>query len=122
MDEAFRQLDSQLAPLPQSLRENGATIAELIPEAQGFRQQSLELGQRIRSLESTRLAAVSAIEAYRTTTTGFETMAANTTADLERSEFIAKAMLVAGCLMALITMAGFVTLGRALSGWEKERP
>lgn len=51
LDEAFAQLDQQLAPLPQGLRENAATIAALIPEADGLYRESVTMTEQIDDID-----------------------------------------------------------------------
>lgn len=118
LDEAFRDLDRQLAPLPQSLRDNAATIAELVPQADGFRDQSILLASQVRLMRTTVEDARTVIDDYRETADQVDVVVRTTTDGLGRSKLIARLLVVLVGIMSALTMAGFVVVGRALSNLE----
>lgn len=118
LDDAFRDLDQQLAPLPQSLRDNAATIAELVPQAEGFREHSILLATQVELMRTTVENARSVIDGYRLTADRVDLVVRDTTDGLGRSELIARVLVVLVGAMSVLIMAGFFVIGRALTNLE----
>jgi len=119
LDDAFRDLDQQLAPLPQSLRDNAATISELVPQAEGFRDQSLLLADQVAEINESVEEARSVIEDYRATTGQVEIVVSVATGGLQRSELVARILVVLMTCVGILTMGAFIHIGRALRQLEE---
>ncbi|HKX74663.1 MAG TPA: hypothetical protein VJR05_04660 [Acidimicrobiia bacterium] len=118
LDEAFRQLDAELAPLPQSLRDNAATIAELVPQAEGFRAEALVLSGQVEEMRANTEAARAVIENYRLTADRVEEMVVETSAGLGRSELLARVLVAALFVVSTLTTGSLIVVGRALTSLE----
>ncbi|MEX2623763.1 MAG: hypothetical protein WD651_08540 [Acidimicrobiia bacterium] len=118
LDDAFRDLDRQLASMPQSLRDNAATIGELVPQADGFRDQSTLLATQVGLMRTTVENARTVIDDYRVTTDQVDVVVRTTTDGLGRSELTARLLVVLVGVMSALTMSGFVVVGRALTTLE----
>jgi hypothetical protein len=120
LDEAFISLDEQLSPLPERLRENAATIGQLVPQAEGFRAQSTILAAQVENMRTSVDEARGAINTYRDSTDRVSVAMESTTTGLSRSENIARILLVIAGVALGTTMYGFVLVGRALSQLETD--
>jgi hypothetical protein len=118
LDEAFRQLDAQLAPLPQSLRDNAATIAGLVPQAEGFRAEALALSGQVEEMRANTEAARAVIDNYRATADRVEQMVVETESGLGRSELLARVLVVALLAVSTLTTGALIVVGRALTSLE----
>jgi hypothetical protein len=120
LDKAFITLDEQLSPLPQRLRENAATIGLLVPQAEGFRAQSMVLSAQVENMRTSVGEARTAIRNYRTSTDRVSTAMKTTATGLSRSENVARLLLVVAGIALATTMYGFVLVGRALSQLDSD--
>jgi hypothetical protein len=116
LDEAFRNLDEELAPLPQSLRDNAETIATLVPQADGFRRQALLLASQVERMSESVLDARSVIRHYRATTDQVDLVIADASNGLAGTELIARVLVLLGAATVSLAMAGLIMTGRALAG------
>jgi hypothetical protein len=115
LDEAFRNLDDELAPLPQSLRDNAETIAAVVPQADGFRRQALLLASQVERMSETVLDARSVIRQYRATTDRVDLVVADASNGLAGTELVARVLVLLGAATVSLAMAGLIMTGRALA-------
>ncbi len=118
LDDAFRQLDAELAPLAQSLRDNAVTIAELVPQAEGFRTETLLLAGQVEEMRTNVEAARAVIENYRLTADRVEEMVIDTSSGLSRSELLARVLVGALFLVSTLTTGALIVAGRAMASIE----
>lgn len=119
LDEAFAELDRQLATLPEGLRENADIIAQLIPEADGFHQETVVLSDQIEVMRLSVEEARSVIDDYRSQTARLDAVVQETAAGLDQGAFLAHLLVVLGGALAAIAMSGLILAGRAISSLEK---
>lgn len=122
LDEGFRSLDEQLATLPQSLRDNAATIGELVPQAEGFRQQAVLLAGQVDKMSETVSEARTVIQQYRSTTDQLDLVIRDATSGLARTELMARVLVLLMAVMVVLAMGGLLIVGRALSELEGPAP
>ena len=96
LDEAFAELDRQLAPLPESLRGNAEIIAELIPEADGFHRETVALTEQIEMIRLSVVEARAVIDDYRSQTVRLDAVVRETTDDLSQGSFLARVVVLLG--------------------------
>lgn len=119
LDEAFAELDRQLAPLPEGLRENAAIIANLIPEADGFFQETMTLTEQIETIRLSVLEARSVIDDYQSQAARLDAVVQDTAAGLDQGAFFSRLLVVLGGALAVIAMSGLIVAGRAITQLEE---
>jgi hypothetical protein len=119
LDEAFAELDRQLAPLPESLRANAEIIANLIPEADGFHQETLTLTDQIEMMRISVVEARSVIDDYQSQTVRLDAVVQDTAAGLDQGAFLSRLLVVLGGALAVIAMSGLIVAGRAIAALEE---
>jgi hypothetical protein len=119
LDEAFVELDRQLAPLPEGLRANAAIIANLIPEADGFFQETVTLMDQIETIRLSVVDARSVIEDYRSQAGRLDAVVQETTAGLDQGAFLSRLLVVLGGVLAVVAMSGLIAAGRAIAALEE---
>ena len=122
LDEAFADLDRQLEPLPETLRENAGVIAGLIPEAQGFQSQTEELTAQVEEIRTSVDSAGRLIDQYRTQAESLDSLVADTDADLGRSALLVRLLVVGAGILAAAAMGGLLIAGRAITALESLEP
>ncbi|MDP3984193.1 MAG: hypothetical protein Q8Q52_04205 [Acidimicrobiia bacterium] len=120
LDEAFSELDRQLAPLPAGLRANADIIANLIPEADGFYRETVVLTGQIEQIRRSVEEARAFIDEYRSQATRFDTVVKETAASLDQSALLARMLVALGGALAMIAMIGLVLTGRAITSLERQ--
>ena len=120
LDEAFAELDRQLAPLPESLRGNAAIIAQLIPEAGGFHRETLALTEQIELIRASVVEARSVIDDYRSQTVRLDAVVRETTDNLNQGSLLARVVVLLGGTLAALMAIGLVLTGRALAALEEQ--
>lgn len=118
LDEAFSELDLQLAPLPASLRANAAVMADLVPEVQGFRVQTELLAVQMREIQLTVEEAGAIIERYQSQADRFDEVLRDAQADLGRSALLVRVLVILAGVLAMTAMGGLVAAGRAIAALE----
>lgn len=118
LDEAFADLDRQLEPLPETLRANAGVIAGLIPEAQGFQQQTEELTGQVEEIRANVDAAGRLIDQYRTQAESLDTLVTDTDADLNRSAVLVRLLVLGAGVLAMAAMGGLLVAGKAITALE----
>jgi hypothetical protein len=118
LDEAFADLDRQLEPLPETLRANARVIAGLIPEAQGFQQQTEELTVQVEEIRMSVDAAGRLIDQYRVQAESADSLVSETNADLDRSALLVRLLVVSAGLLAVAAMGGMFVAGKAITALE----
>jgi methyl-accepting chemotaxis protein len=121
LDEAFADLDRQLEPLPETLRANARVIAGLIPEAQGFRQQTEELTAQMEEIRRSVDSAGRLIDEYRTQAESADSLVSDTNAELDRSAILARLLVVGAGLLAVAAMGGLFVAGKAITSLESTK-
>jgi len=119
LDEAFAELDRQLAPLPEGLRANAEIIANLIPEADGFHQETLVLTDQIEIMRISVVEARSVIDDYQSQTVRLDAVVQDTAAGLDQGAFLSRLLVVLGGALAVIAMSGLIVAGRAIAALEE---
>ena len=119
LDEAFAELDRQLAPLPEGLRQNAEIIANLIPEADGFHQETLTLTDQIEMIRISVVEARSVIDDYQSQTARLDAVVQDAAAGLNQGAFLSRLLVVLGGTLAVMAMSGLVVAGRAISALEE---
>jgi hypothetical protein len=120
LDEAFAELDRQLAPLPEGLRDNAEIIANLIPEADGFYQETVTLTDQIEMIRLSVLEARSVIDDYQSQTARLDAVVQDTAAGLDEGAFLSRLLVVLGGTLAVIAMIGIIKAGRAIASLEEK--
>lgn len=118
LDDAFADLDRQLEPLPGALRENAGVIADLIPEAQGFQQQTEELTVQVGEIRNSVDSARRLIDEYRIQTENADSLVSDTNAELERSALLIRLLVLGGGVLAMAAMGGLLVAGQAITALE----
>jgi hypothetical protein len=118
LDEAFAELDRQLAPLPASLRENALVLADLVPDVQGFRLQTEILGMQMEEIRGTVEEATEIIGRYQSQAERFDEVIQGTRDDLGRSALLVRVLVVLAGFLAMAAMGGLMIAGRALTSLE----
>lgn len=119
LDQAFAELDRQLAPLPEGLRDNADIIANLIPEADGFYRETVVLTAQVEKMRISVDEARSVIDDYRSQRARLDTVVQETATGLDRSALLARLLVVLGGTLAAIAMGGLILTGRAITSLEK---
>ena len=119
LDEAFSNLDRQLAPLPAGLRANAAVIADLVPEAEGFHEQTVLLTSQVETMQESVSEAREIIDQYRTQAIRFDTVVQETSEGLDRSALLMRLLVIVAGALAVIAMSGLIVAGRAISALEE---
>ena len=119
LDEAFSNLDRQLAPLPDALRQNAAVISALVPEAEGFHDQTELLTTQVELMRGSVDQARDIIDQYRTQALRFDSVVAETSEDLDRSTQLARLLVVMAGASAMVAMCALIVAGRAISALEE---
>ncbi len=118
LDEAFTEMDRELATLPNSLRANALLLSELVPDVQGFRLQTELLGVQVGEIQTTVREAGEIIQRYQSQTARFDEVIQGTRDDLGRSALLVRLLVVLAGVLAIIAMGGLVVAGRAISNLE----
>ena len=118
LDEAFANLDRQLAPLPDGLRANAAVIADLVPEAEGFHEQTVILTTQVEVMRASVDEARAFIDQYRSQAQRFDVVVRETNAGLDRSALMMRVLVLVAGGLAAIGMSGLIVTGRAISDLE----
>ncbi len=118
LDEAFTDLDRQLEPLPETLRANARVIAGLIPEAQGFQQQTEELTVQVEEIRRNVDSARRLIDEYREQAASAGGLVSDTNADLDRSALLVRLLVVGAGALAVAAMGGLFVSGKAITALE----
>ena len=119
LDEAFSNLDRQLAPLPDALRQNASVIAGLVPEAEGFHEQTELLTIQVEQMRGSVDEAREIIDQYRTQALRFDSVVEETSEGLDRSTLLARVLVVVAGVSAMVAMSGLILAGRAISALEE---
>ena len=119
LDEAFANLDRQLAPLPDGLRENAAVIADLVPEAEGFHEQTAILTTQVEVMQASVDEARAFIDQYRSQAQRFDSVVRETSAGLDRSALLVRLLVVGAGALAVLAMTGLIVVGRAVTALEE---
>ncbi|HUP14605.1 MAG TPA: hypothetical protein VM848_00905 [Acidimicrobiia bacterium] len=119
LDEAFAELDLQLAPLPGSLRDNAEIISNLIPEADGFHQETVILIDQIEMIRLSVVEARSVIDDYRSQTVRLDAVVRETSEGLDQGAYLSRLLVVLGGALAVIAMSGLIAAGRAITALEQ---
>lgn len=118
LDEAFIEMERELATLPESLRENALLLSELVPDVQGFRLQTELLGVQVGEIQTTVQEAGEIIGSYQSQTARFDEVIQVTRDDLGRSALMVRLLVVFAGILALLAMTGLMVAGRAISNLE----
>lgn len=118
LDEAFSDLDRQLEPLPETLRANARVIAGLIPEAQGFQEQTAELTIQVEEIRMSVDSAGRLIEQYRAQAESADSLVSDTNADLDRSALLVRLLLLSAGALGVAAMGGLLVAGNAITALE----
>jgi hypothetical protein len=119
LDEAFIELDRQLAPLPQELRDNANIIAALIPEADGFHSETVVLTGQIESIRLSVVDARSVIAEYQSQAERLDAVVADAADQLDQGAFLAQLVVLLGGALAALMAVGLILTGRALKSLEE---
>lgn len=119
LDEAFAQLDQQLAPLPQELRENAAIMAALIPEADGFYREAVTMGEQIETIRLSVIEARTFIDGYQSQAARLDAVVQDTAVGLDQGAFLSRLLVVLGGVLSVIAMSGLIMVGRAVTALEE---
>ena len=119
LDEAFANLDRQLAPLPDGLRENAAVIADLVPEAEGFHEQTAILTNQVEVMQASVDEARAFIDQYRSQAQRFDSVVRETSAGLDRSALLVRLLVVGAGALAVLAMTGLIVVGQAVTALEE---
>jgi ABC-type transporter Mla subunit MlaD len=112
LDTAFRRLDTQLALLPTTFRQHGATIESLVPQTESFGRQAASIQEEVEAMKSTVDGAGLVIARYRQSTEQVELLTAATS--LDRTRLLARLAVGAGALAAASLGIGLILAGRRL--------
>lgn len=118
LDEAFVQLDQQLAPLPDGLRENAAIIADLIPEVDGFYRETVTMTEQIDTIRLSVVEARSVIDDYQSQAARLDAVVQDTAAGLDQGAWLSRLLVLLGGTLAVIAMSGLIMAGRAITALE----
>jgi methyl-accepting chemotaxis protein len=114
LGEGFRRLDEELAPLSETLKENGEVIESLVPTVTGFREQTALLGAQVDQIGAAVTEAAEMISDYQDRAAEFDAAIASTRDSITRGSWLMRALvLVAGAVGAAISYGLHLT-GRAL--------
>ena len=119
LDEAFVELDRQLAPLPEGLRANAAIIANLIPEADGFFQETVTLTEQIETIRLSVVEARSVIDDYQSQAARLDAVVQDTAAGLDQGALLSRLLVLLGGTLAAMAMSGLILAGRAITALEE---
>lgn len=118
LDQAFSDLDRQLAPLPASLRESALVMTGLIPDVQGFQAQTQLLGTQVEEIGDTVAEAGAIIERYQSQTERFDQVIQGTRDDLGRNALLVRILVILAGGLSMIAMGGLYLAGRAIAALE----
>lgn len=118
LDEAFRQLDRQLAPLPRELRENAETISRLVPEAEEFGEHALALGTQMQEMRASVDRARALIADYGDNTSMLDELLTDSGASLRQTRLLAQVLVIVLAGFSVLTTSALIITGRALAGLE----
>ena len=121
LDEAFRQLDDRLEPIPGQLRESAEIIAGLVPETDAFGEYALDLSAQMQEMRDTIDEARTVIE-NRTGSGRFDELLASSSAAVRRSQLIAQVLVVVVAAWTILVSGSLIWVGRALSRLESLAP
>ncbi len=114
LGEAFRTLDTQLAPLPASLRANAAVMDGLAPNLGGFGAQTELLVDQVDQIGVAVDEAAEVIADYQAQAEAFDEAIRATRDSVVRGSLWMRILVVLGGLVAMALGAGLYMTGRAL--------
>jgi ABC-type transporter Mla subunit MlaD len=116
LDAAFRRLDTQLALLPATFREHGATIQALVPQTESFGRQAASIQEEVGAMQATIDQAALVIARYRRSAETVDLL--TTMTGLETTRLLARLAVGTGALAAASIASGLILAGRWLLALE----